>query len=104
MLGRFNAEEQEYRAKLSQVVFAPRPRLALHGTMSATVGDRTPHGRANERVLRGILAWMQAHAGEIAGLDPAAPLLPQLPRLSDAQLREAFSSLDPLAGAAGQGG
>lgn len=102
-LGRFSAEEQEYRAKLSQVVFAPRPRLALHGTMSANVGDRTPHGRANERVLRGILAWMQAHAGEIAGVDPAAPLLPQLPRLSDAQLRVAFSSLDPLAGGVARG-
>lgn len=106
-LGRFSTEELEYRAKLSQVVFAPRPRLALEGTMSANVGDRTPHGRANARVLRGILEWMQAHAAEVAGLDPSAPLLPQLPLLSDAQLREAFRSLDPLArdaAAPGRGG
>ncbi|HEX6368629.1 MAG TPA: hypothetical protein VF006_06845 [Longimicrobium sp.] len=96
-LGRFSTEELEYRAKLSQVVFAPRPRLALAGTMDANVGDRTPHGRANARVLRGILEWMQAHAAEVAGLDPSAPLLPQLPLLSDAQLREAVASLDPLA-------
>jgi hypothetical protein len=35
--------------------------------------------------------------GEIAGLDRAAPLLPQLPLLTDAQLRAAFGSLDPFA-------
>jgi hypothetical protein len=97
-IGRFNAEELEYRAKLSEVAFAPRPRLALSGIMNAGIGDRTPHGRANERALRGVLAWMQAHAGEIAGLDRSAPLLPQLPLLTDAQLRQAFASQDPLAG------
>jgi hypothetical protein len=40
---------------------------------------------------------MTSQAGEIAGLDRAAPLLPQLPLLTDAQLRAAFSSLDPFA-------
>lgn len=97
-LGRFDTEELEYRAKLSEVAFAPRPRLALSGIMSADLGGRTPHGRANERALRGVLAWMRAHAGEIAGLDPAAPLLPQMPLLTDAQLRAAFAVQDPLAG------
>ena len=97
-LGRFDAEELEYRAKLSEVAFAPRPRLAMGGIMNAGLGDRTPHGRANERALRGVLAWMQAHAGEIAGLDASAPLLPQMPLLSDVQLRQAFASQDPLAG------
>ncbi|HEX5724242.1 MAG TPA: hypothetical protein VFX98_02180, partial [Longimicrobiaceae bacterium] len=97
-LGRFSAEELEFRAKLSEVAFAPRPRLALDGIMSAILGDRTPHGRANERIMRGVVEWMKAHAGEIAGLDASAPLLPQLPRLSDEQLRRAFASLDPLAG------
>lgn len=97
-LGRFDAEELEYRAKLSEVAFAPRPRLALHGIISSTLGDRTPHGRANERALTGVLAWMQAHAEEIAGLDASAPLLPQMPLLTDAQLRQAFAWQDPLAG------
>jgi hypothetical protein len=97
-MGGFNTEELEYRAKLSEVAFAPRPRLALSGIMNAGLGDRTPHGRASERALRGVLAWMQAHAGEIAGVDPSAPLLPQMPLLTDAQLRAAFASQDPLAG------
>jgi hypothetical protein len=40
---------------------------------------------------------MTAHARTIAGLHPGAPLLPQLPLLTDAQLRAAFQSLDPFA-------
>ena len=88
---------REYRAKLSQVAFAPRPRLAFDGIMSPNVGDDTPHGKANLRMLTGIEAWMREHAAELP-VDPALPLLPQLPRLSDASLRAAGGSLDPLAG------
>jgi hypothetical protein len=90
-------EEREYRAKLSQLVFAPVPRLALDGILDGTVGDPTPHGQANRRVLEGVLGWMTEHAREISGLDSARPLLLQLPRLTDRQFRAAFQSLDPLA-------
>ncbi|MGH7630655.1 MAG: hypothetical protein ACREOF_14985 [Gemmatimonadales bacterium] len=89
--------DREFRAKLSQVTFAPRPRLSLDGILDANIGDQTAHGQANRRAMEGVLGWMESHAGEIAGLDRAAPRLPQLPRLTDAQLRAAFSSLDPLA-------
>jgi hypothetical protein len=92
-----STEDREFRAKLSQVAFGPLPRLALDGILDANIGDPTPHGRANRRAMEGVLAWMTSQAGEIAGLDRAAPLLPQLPLLTDAQLRAAFSSLDPFA-------
>jgi hypothetical protein len=92
-----SAEEREYRAKLSQVVFAPVPQLALDGILDGTVGDATPHGQANRRVLEGVLGWITNHAREIAGLDPRLPLLLQLPLLTEYQVREAFQSLDPLA-------
>jgi hypothetical protein len=87
----------EYRAKLSEVAFASRPKLDLGGIISPNAGDGTPHGTANLRVLQGLERWMRDHASDIAGLDPAAPLLPQLPLLTDSQLRAAFASLDPLA-------
>ena len=96
--GELSAEEREYRAKLSQVVFAPLPMLALDGILDATIGDPTPHGQANRRVLEGVLDWMTGHAREIAGFDPAVPVLLQLPLLTDGQLRAAFQSLDPLPG------
>ena len=89
--------ELEYRAKLSEVAFAPRPRLAFGGIMSPNAGDDTPHGQANLWVLEGIERWMRQHAARLP-VDPSAPLLPQLPRLSDASLGAAGRSLDPLAG------
>ncbi len=90
-----NSVELEFRAKLSEVVFAPAPRAAM-GSILAPVGGSGAHAAANERVLRGIVGWMRAHAAEIAGFDAAAPTLPQLDRLTDDQLRAAFRSLDPL--------
>ncbi|HET8624213.1 MAG TPA: hypothetical protein VFM14_11660 [Gemmatimonadales bacterium] len=92
-----STEEREFRAKLSQVAFAPYPRLAFDGIVDANLGDRTPHGQANRRVLEGVLAWMNVHAGDVTGLDRSRPLLLQLTKLSDQQLRAAVRSIDPLA-------
>jgi hypothetical protein len=61
------------------------------------IGDATPHGRANARVMLGLIRWMRAHGAEIAGFDAGQPVLLQLPLLTDAQLRRAFRSMDPLA-------
>ena len=92
-----STEEREFRAKLSQVAFAPHPRLAFDGIIDANLGDRTPHGQANRRVMEGVLAWMDGHGAEVKGLDRSAPLLPQLTLLTDDQLRAAVRSIDPLA-------
>jgi hypothetical protein len=90
--------ELEYRAKLSEVAFAPAPRAALaNSILGGGLGANSPHGLADKRALEGIVAWMRAHAADIAGLDPAKPLMPQLDKMTDAQLRDAFRSLDPLA-------
>jgi hypothetical protein len=92
----FTPADLEYRAKISQVVFAPEPRIALGGIFDANIGDASPHGQANERLMKGIVAWMSSHAAEIAQLDRSRPLLPQFDRLTDDQIREAFASLDPM--------
>ena len=89
--------EKEFRAKLSEVVFAPLPRLALGAIVSPNSGDVTPHGRANARALTGVMAWMRAHASEINGLNPSLPLQPQFTLLTDDQIRAAFLSLPYLA-------
>lgn len=87
----------EFRAKLSQVVFAPELRLDLDNIFSPGIGDETPHGQADLRIMKGLVAWMEAHAGEIHGLERARPLLPQFDRLTDEQIRAAFASMDPFA-------
>jgi hypothetical protein len=94
---RFSGSAMEFRAKLSQVVFATYPRLAMDGIMSGNIGDQTPHGQANLKAVKGVVAWMEAHAGEIEGFDEDRPTLPQFDRLTDEQIKAAFAAQDPLA-------
>lgn len=96
-LGTFSAEEREFRAKLSEVAFADRPKLVMSSIIHPNIGDATPHGQANARVMYGLIRWMRQHAREIRALDVSRPILPQLPLLTADQLREAFRSMDPLA-------
>jgi hypothetical protein len=91
--------ELEFRAKLSEVAFAPAPRKAVE-SIAATVPATSPHGSADRRIGEALTAWMRAHASEISGLDRSRPMLLQLDKLTDDQLRNSFRSLDPLANAA----
>jgi hypothetical protein len=88
---------REYRAKLSEIAFAPAPRLAFSGILTDNIGNGSPHGQANLKLMKGLVAWMEEHRSEIAGLDGSRPLLPQLDKLTDDQLRAAARSLDPMA-------
>ncbi len=90
-----SSAELEFRAKLSEVAFAPYPRLAFGAIINATLGNGTSHGTANERVVTGLIAWMGVHQDDIDGLDATAPLLPQFDLLSDAQMVAAVQSMDP---------
>ena len=94
-------EQREYQAKLSEVAFAPHPKIILSSIVHPNIGDATPHGRANARVMLGLIRWMRANASSIPGLDMSRPILPQLPLLTDAQIRRAFRGMDPLARARG---
>jgi hypothetical protein len=91
------SDEREFRAKLSEIAFAARPKIVMSSITHPNIGDATPHGRANARVMLGLMRWMRANSATIPGLDVRRPILPQLPLLSDEQLRTAFRSMDPLA-------
>ena len=82
--------ELEYRAKLSQVALARAPRPALASIVGDTIGGDAPHGRANEKIIRELTAWMKTHAPRVKGAM-------ELDRLTDDEIRAAFASLDPLA-------
>jgi hypothetical protein len=86
----------EFRAKLSQIIFADYPRLGLASVAAGAIND-TPHGIGNRRVLEGYRRWMRAHREEIAGFDRDAPTLSQLDKLTDAQIVAAARSMDPWA-------
>lgn len=93
----YPAPNAEFTAKLSEVAFAPEPRLALGGIFSPNIGNRSPHGVADAEIMKRIVKWMRANADEIAELDDERPLLPQFDRLTDEQIRTVFRSMDPLA-------
>lgn len=88
--------ELEYRAKLSQIIFADYPRLGLASVADGVQND-SPHGIGDRRVLEGYRAWMRRHRNEIAGFDRSQPALSQLDKLSDAQIVAIARSLDPWA-------
>ena len=80
----------EYRAKLSEVAFAPDPRRAVTSGIFVQLDASSPHGQANQQIFEGLTKWMREHTPALAGL-------PQFDKLTDEQIRQAFRSLDPLA-------
>jgi hypothetical protein len=95
-----SSADLEFRAKCSQVAFAPDPLLVVGvgDIFSPNIGlHDNGHGAANTRVMRGLVEWMKTHTKEITDLDESRPLLPQFDRLSDEQMRAAFRSMDPWA-------
>ena len=100
---RFNLQwsqaEKEFRAKLSEIAFAPDPQMAFCAAVfNENIGDDTGHGQANERIVKGVVEWMRAHQDEIQGIDPQRPLLPQFDLLTFEQVRAAVREMDPLRG------
>lgn len=87
------AADDEFRAKIDEVAGAPHPRLALTAILSPNIGDASPHGQANRRVMRGLARWIRRNGASIAGYDPRMPALLFLPNLTDAQLIAAFSAM-----------
>ena len=91
------ASEDEFRAKLSEVYFADNPFQAFGAILAPNIGDKTSHGKANLKVIKNIVEWMNNHEDIIEGFDSERPTLPQLDLLSKNQLRMAVRSFDPLA-------
>ena len=90
-----SAKNLEYQAKLSELAFAPLPKLALSVILGPNTGDETPHGIADAKIMGQLLAWMRLHGFSEGANDLPLPL--QIPRLTDAQIRAVSRSLDPLA-------
>ena len=72
---------------------APLPRLSLTAILTPNIGDESPHGQANRRIMIGLNRWIRRNGASIANYDPKVPALLQLPNLTDAQLRAAFESM-----------
>jgi hypothetical protein len=99
MLGHSGKVEQpvlEYNAKLSELALTAYPRIAL-GNMSHNLEGEGPHDKAGAKLFDDYRKWMEANTDQIIGYDPAVPVLAQLDKLTDNQIREIARGLDRLA-------
>lgn len=89
---------KEFRAKLSEIALSSHPFMALGGgILLRNIGDDTSHGQANERIMKGLVSWIETHSAQIVGFDRSRPALPQLDLLTEDQLIRAARAMDPLA-------
>jgi hypothetical protein len=89
--------DQEFDAKLSEVIFSSDAKIAFANLIHSYGGDASPHGQAEERIMKVVVSWMNEHKGEIAGFDPARPSMPQFDLLTDEQILRLLQLVDPLA-------
>jgi hypothetical protein len=87
--------ELEYRAKLSEIRFAPSAWLALSSIYSPLFGGTSGHGTANKRLMSEFAEWIAAHPTDVRGYDAALAPLEQLDKLTEQQLRSIAASLEP---------
>ena len=92
-----NSEKLEYTAKLSEVYFSEKPMWSFNAIMSRNIGDNTSHGQANLKVIEGLVNWMEKNKENLSMIDANRPMLPQIDKLSDVQMKKAVKSLDPMA-------
>lgn len=91
-------DEKELRAKFSEIVFAPKFKMASTGSiLGGDLDVSTSHGKANFHLRKIIVDWMEKHSNEIIGFDNTMPVLMQMTLLSDEQIATICIEADPLA-------
>jgi hypothetical protein len=90
-----SSEELEFRAKLSELQFGEYPRLSLSKIVNGQIGGESNHGKANTRILREFGLWMESNSAAIEGFNTNRPVLSQIDKLSDKQIRAFACSRDP---------
>lgn len=91
--------QREFQAKLSEVIFSKMPFFSLIGPIyGSDMGADTSHGQANLMIIKGIINWMECNSHEIKDYRDDLPMILQLDKLSDRQLRSILIKMDSLAG------
>ncbi len=86
--------EREYRAKLSQLIFATEPRYELAGMVSS-IGD-SGHGLANKMIVEDIIEWINQNNESIPGYSANRSAFEQIFLLSANQIKECCKKAEPL--------
>lgn len=88
-------EEREFRAKLSQIIFAPAPKLELSGMVTSITGD-SGHILANRRIVTVAIEWMKVNKENISGYSDQKSAFSQMHLLTKKQIKECYQQADPM--------
>lgn len=84
----------EYRARLSQIVFSAAPKLELANMLNG-VGT-TGAGLSNKMIVDVAEDWIAKNSSKISGFDASLPLITQLFRMTDEQIKSCYREVDPF--------
>jgi len=80
-----------------EIIFSDNPRLAHTGSfLGGDLDTTTSHGKANFRLRKIFVNWMETHADEIKNIDKKMPVIMQIDLLTDEQLTNICFEADPL--------
>ncbi len=88
-------EIREFRGKLSQIIFAPEPKLELPGMVTSIVGDYG-HIKANKRIVDVAIEWIKENKEQIAGYSDRKSAFAQIYLMTNNQIKECYRQADPL--------
>lgn len=88
-------EIREFRGKLSQIIFAPAPKLELAGMVTSVIGDYG-HIKANKRIVDVAIEWIRENKEHILGYSDKKPAFAQMYLLTNHQIKECYKQADPL--------
>lgn len=88
-------EIREFRGKLSQIIFAPEPRLELLGMVTSITGDNG-HIKANKRMVDVAIEWIKENKEHILGYSDKKSAFAQIYLLTNSQIKECYKQADPL--------
>lgn len=91
----WSTEIREFRGKLSQIIFAPEPRLELPGMITSITGDNG-HIKANKKIVDVAIEWIKENKEDISGYSDNKSAFSQLYLLTNDQLKECYRQADPL--------
>ncbi|MFA8299750.1 MAG: hypothetical protein ACEPOV_06290 [Hyphomicrobiales bacterium] len=91
---KWNNEEREFHAKLSQIIFATEPRYELAGMLTNI--SESGHGKANKRIADIAIEWIKANKEEINGYSEEKSEFSQIYLLSVKQIKDCYKKSDPM--------
>ena len=91
----WSSEIREFRGKLSQIIFAPEPRLELPGMLTSITGNNG-HIKANKRIADVAVNWIKENKEDILGYSDDKSAFSQLYLLTNTQIKECYKQADPL--------